>query len=83
MPIKQIFKKKKLFFEKYVTLSKNKIEFLYKKADKNLIQRIKKLNLIFEENFTEYPIEAIKFIMEQKNIKRTELEKILGSKSRV
>ena len=29
------------------------------------------------------PIEAIKFIMEQKNIKRTELEKILGSKSRV
>ena len=29
------------------------------------------------------PIEAIKFIMEQKNIKRTELEKILGSRSRV
>ena len=29
------------------------------------------------------PIEAIKFIMEQKNVERTELEKILGSKSRV
>ena len=29
------------------------------------------------------PIEAIKFIMEQKDVKRTELEKILGSKSRV
>lgn len=29
------------------------------------------------------PIEAIKFVMEQKNVNRTELEKILGSKSRV
>jgi HTH-type transcriptional regulator/antitoxin HigA len=29
------------------------------------------------------PIEAIKFIIEQKNVNRTELEKILGSKSRV
>ena len=29
------------------------------------------------------PIEAIKFIMEQKNAKGTELEKIIGSKSRV
>ena len=29
------------------------------------------------------PIEAIKFILEQKNITRSDLEKILGSKSRV
>ena len=35
LPIKQIYKKKKLFFEKYVALSNDskKIKFLYKKAN--------------------------------------------------
>ena len=39
-----------------------------------------------EENFkveAPDPIEAINFVIEQKNIKRLDLEKILGSKSRV
>jgi len=64
LPIKQICKKKKLFFEKYVTLSndKKKIKFLYKRADNNLMKRIQKLNLISSGNIIEYPLEAIKFI---------------------
>lgn len=39
-----------------------------------------------EDNFaidTPDPIEAIKFVIEQKNLKRSDLEQILGSKSRV
>ena len=63
MPIKQIYKKKKLFFEKHVTLSKdNKIGFLYKKANNNLIKRLQRLNLISDGNVIEYPIEAIKIL---------------------
>ena len=47
LPIKQIYKKKKLFFEKHVALSSDnkKIRFLHKKANNNLIKRIKDLNL--------------------------------------
>lgn len=64
LPIKQIYKKKKLFFERYVTLSNDnkKIKFLYKKANNNLVQNIKKLNLISKGNVIEYPIDAIKFL---------------------
>jgi NADH dehydrogenase [ubiquinone] 1 alpha subcomplex assembly factor 7 len=64
LPIKQIYKRKKLFFEKHVTLSKDrkKIKFLHKKANNNLIKRIQKLNLISNGNTIEYPIEAIKFL---------------------
>ena len=64
LPIKQIYKKKKLFFEKYVTLSSDdkKIEFLNKKASDNLIKRIRDLNLISIGNTIEYPIEALKFL---------------------
>ena len=64
LPIKQIYKKKKLFFEKYVTLSSDdkKIEFLNKKANDNLIKRIRDLNLISIGNTIEYPIEALKFL---------------------
>jgi len=42
LPIKQICKKKKLFFEKYVALSNDntKIRFLRKKANNSLIRRI-------------------------------------------
>ena len=48
LPIKQIYKKKKLFFEKYVALSNDqkKIKFLHKRANDNLIKRIRNLNLI-------------------------------------
>jgi len=64
LPIKQICKKKKLFFEKYVTLSndKKKIRFLHKKANNSLIKRIQNLNLISVGNTIEYPIEALKFL---------------------
>ena len=64
LPIKQIYKKKKLFFEKYVALSSNnkKIRFLHKKANKSLIRRLQNLNLISAGNTIEYPIEALKFL---------------------
>ena len=64
LPIKQIYKKKNLFYEKHVTLSKNnkKIKFVYKKAKKNLIKNIRKLNLISAGNTIEYPIRAIEYL---------------------
>ena len=64
LPIKQICKRKKLFFEKYVTLSSDnkKIKFLNRKANDNLIKRIHDLNLVSIGNTIEYPIEAIKFL---------------------
>jgi len=64
LPIKQIYKKKKIFFEKHVTLSNDnkKIRFLHKKANSSLIRRIQNLNLISIGNTIEYPLEAIKFL---------------------
>jgi len=64
LPIKQIYKKKKLFFEKYVTLSSDnkKIKFLHKKASDNLIKHIQDLQLISIGNTIEYPVEALKFL---------------------
>ena len=63
LPIKQIYKKKNLFFEKHVILSNNKkIKFLHKKADINLIKNIQNLNLISFGNIIEYPIEALKYL---------------------
>lgn len=64
LPLKQIYKKKKLFFEKYVALSNNnkKIKFLHRRANNNLIKRIQDLNLISTGNTIEYPIVALKFL---------------------
>jgi len=64
LPIKQIYKKEKLFFEKHVALSNDnkKIRFLHKKANNSLIKRIQNLNLISAGNTIEYPIEALKFL---------------------
>ena len=64
LPIKQICRKKKLFFEKYVSLSSDdkKIRFLYKKANNSLINRIQKLNLVSAGNTIEYPVIALKFL---------------------
>jgi len=64
LPIKQIYKKKGLFFEKYVALSNDnkKIRFLHKKANNGLIKHIQDLNLISIGNTIEYPIEALKFL---------------------
>jgi len=64
LPIKQVYKKRKKFFEKYVTFSKfnKKLQFLYKKANKKLILDIKKHNLISNDGVIEYPIEAIEYL---------------------
>ena len=64
LPIKQIYKKKKSFFEKHVTLSNNnkKIKFLHKKANNSLIKRIEDLDLVSIGNTIEYPVEALKFL---------------------
>jgi cyclopropane-fatty-acyl-phospholipid synthase len=64
LPIKQIYKKGKLFFEKHVALSSDnkKIIFLYKKANNNLVKNIQDLNLISVGNTIEYPIGVIKFL---------------------
>ena len=64
LPIKQVYKKEKIFFEKYVTLSndKKKIKILHKKANNKLIRQIQNLKLVSSGNTIEYPIEALKFL---------------------
>ena len=62
LPIKQIYKKENLFYEKYVSWSKNKLKFLYRKANKNLIKDIEKLNLETSGNIIEYPVKSIKYL---------------------
>tara|TARA_B110000116_G_C16788295_1_gene562227 strand:+ start:1081 stop:2145 length:1065 start_codon:yes stop_codon:yes gene_type:complete len=64
LPIKQIHRDKNIFLEKYVSLSKNKkhINFLFKKVKKNLINEIKKLDLINEDRIIEYPVLGIKYL---------------------
>ena len=65
LPIKQIYKKKKLYFEKFVGLAENhkKLKFLYKKANNNLVRRIQDLNLISAgDDVIEYPITALNFL---------------------
>ena len=64
LPIKQIFKKKNLFFEKYITLSQNnkKIKYLLKKAKKNLIKKIFDLGLVSKGNVIEYPKIGINYL---------------------
>jgi len=64
LPIKQVHKKKKLYFEKHVTLSNDnkRIRFIYEKANNSLVKNIRNLNLTNDRNVIEYPIEAIKFL---------------------
>ena len=64
LPIKQIYRKKKLFYEKHVTLSndKKKLKFINKKASNELVKKIQKLKLTSFGNTIEYPLEAIKFL---------------------
>ena len=64
LAIKQLYREKNLFFEKYVGLKKNNkdLEFVYKKAKKKLIKKIHKLNLISSTRVIEYPIDAIKYL---------------------
>ena len=64
LPIKQIYNKKKIFFEKHVAMSSDnkKIKPLYKKASKSLIKKIKNLNLNSTSGTIEYPLVAIKIL---------------------
>jgi len=64
LPIKQLYKKEKLFFERYISLAKDnkKIKFEYKKANNTLVKNIQSLNLTDYDNNIEYPIGAIKFL---------------------
>jgi len=64
LPIKQVCRKKNLFFERHVHFSNNnnKIKFLLKKAKKGLIKKIKQLGLVSSGNIIEYPIVAIKYL---------------------
>ena len=64
LPIKQIFKKKKLFFEKHVALSNDnkKVKVLHKKANNSLIKSMQNLNLVSVGNTIEYPLVALKFL---------------------
>ena len=64
LPIKQIYKKNNLFFEKHIALSKNgkEMKFLYKKTKNKLIKDIEKLNLISTSGIIEYPSKAIKYL---------------------
>ena len=64
LPIKQVCKKEKILFEKYVALSDDKknIKILHKKANNNLIREIQNLKLVSHGNTIEYPIEALKFL---------------------
>ena len=64
LPIKQIYIKKKLFFEKFVGLDKSekKIKFLKKHAKKCLVKNINKLKLNSNGGIVEYPAEAIKYL---------------------
>jgi NADH dehydrogenase [ubiquinone] 1 alpha subcomplex assembly factor 7 len=64
LPIKQIFRKKNLFFEKHITLSKNnkKLKYLLKRAKKNLIKKILDLGLVSTGSVIEYPNVGIQYL---------------------
>ena len=64
LPIKQICIRKNLFFERCVSLSKDKkkIKFVNKKANQKLIKILKNLNLIYKNDLIEYPVNAIKYL---------------------
>jgi len=64
LAIKQFYKKKSLFFEKYVTFVKNKnyLKFTLKRANKHQIKKLSELGLVCEGNTIEYPIYTIKYL---------------------
>ncbi len=64
LPIKQIYRKKNSFFERYVSRDKknNKIKFVFKKAKKSLIKNMKNLDLTRSNKIIEYPVNAIEYL---------------------
>ena len=60
LPIKQFIKRNKVIFEKYVSLKNNKIGFLYKKASRKNITKLKVYDLFKKNNFVEFPEQGFK-----------------------
>ena len=65
LPIKQAYKKGDVLFEKYITISRKKkrIKFLYKKAGKKLVKKVKDLNLYSSKGTIEYPLNTVKYLL--------------------
>ncbi len=55
LPIKQFKKINGSIFEKHVTLKKKKVNFIYKKAKKREINKLKNFKLLKDNGFIEYP----------------------------
>ena len=55
LPIKQFKKIDKNIFEKYVHLKKNKINFVFKKAIKKQVNKLKNYRLLGSDGIIEYP----------------------------
>ena len=55
LPIKQFKKINDKIFEKYATLEKSKVDFIYKKAPKKLVNKLKDYNLLKNNGIIEYP----------------------------
>ena len=55
LPIKQFKKNNKDIYEKFASLKKNKINFIYKKAYKKDVHKLKNFNLIKNNGIIEYP----------------------------
>ena len=64
MPIKQFQIKKNLFYEKHITLAKNKTKLLtvLKKAKKKQIKEINKLGIVVNDGTVEYPLLGNKYL---------------------
>ena len=55
LPIKQFKKEKHEVFERYVTVKENKLNFIYKKAIKKDIDKLKNFKLLVQDGIIEYP----------------------------
>jgi cyclopropane-fatty-acyl-phospholipid synthase len=77
LPIKQLYKKNNVLFEKHVILSKNKkkLEFSYKKVNRKIIKYTDFFNSPSSINSLEYPITAIKYL----NLIAKKINKFNGS----
>ena len=60
LPVKQFEIKNNKIYERYIKLNKNiKIEYLLKKANKRIIEKLKKLHLLNKQTFIEYPKQGL------------------------
>ena len=64
LAIKQFYKKKNYFFEKYISLHKNNksFDFCFKKAKKKQLKKLQSLRLLSSGDIIEYPIDALKYL---------------------